>query len=339
MSTRSFTELAEGLYERSPESRARVAEKVARLTEELGLADLRSRMEQTQADVAKAIGTSQSGVSRLERQQDLLVSTLRDYIAATGGQLRLVAEYPDYDLEIRLPVLERPRWEPRSFRIVWQNVQTRQFVHVGELTYTGKRFRFRYTADAELHADFFAFPAFPDLRETYESDDLFDFFADRILSTAQNGFVDLLDALGLTREEATPMELLARSWGLSPHDTMQVIPEPTRGVDESEVLHFLASGVRHVDEGDPERVGRLIARLHVGQPLELEDEPSNRFNEDAIVLLADGKRVGWVPDYLLDYVHKHRGAGAQVHVAVEHANGSERPWHLRLLCRMTVFPQ
>jgi hypothetical protein len=235
-----------------------------------------------------------------------------------------------------LPVLERGNGEPRSFHVVWQNQQTRQFVHVGDLAYSGRRFSFSYTADAELHPDFLAFPAFPDLRKTYESDGLFDFFADRILATAQGDIEDLLDALGLSREEATPTELLARSWGASPHDTIQVIPEPTLDDDGREARLFLASGVRHVDEDDPETVGRTIARLRPGQALQLQDEPTNPFNDQAILLLHEGTPLGWVPDYLLDYVHKNRGGGAHVDVTVEHVNGSDRPWHLRLLCRMTV---
>lgn len=131
MKAKKFEELREGLYERSPDSRQRVAEEVARITGELGLADLRARTAHTQAQLADAIGTSQSGVSRLERQHDALVSTLRDYIAATGGRLHLVARYPEYECEVHLPVLEEdpqtPR-RPRAFRVVWQNAHTRQFL-------------------------------------------------------------------------------------------------------------------------------------------------------------------------------------------------------------------
>jgi hypothetical protein len=34
-------------------------------------------------------------VSKLERREDLYLSTLRTYVAALGGQLRLVVEFPD----------------------------------------------------------------------------------------------------------------------------------------------------------------------------------------------------------------------------------------------------
>ena len=42
----------------------------------------------------------QSEISRLEHRTDLLLSTLRKYIQATGGELQLVAHFPDGDVEL-----------------------------------------------------------------------------------------------------------------------------------------------------------------------------------------------------------------------------------------------
>jgi transcriptional regulator with XRE-family HTH domain len=336
MKTKKFSELRDSLYERSPKSRDRVESEVARLTEQLGLSELRARMKRTQSEIAEAIGTSQSGVSRLERQEDTLISTLRDYVTATGGELCLIARYPDFEHEIRLPVLSKPHgpMEPRRFRVVWQSINDRQFVHVGWLIFENEIFRFSYTPDAELRDDFEPFPAFPDFRGTFESSDLFPFFASRLSSTATSEH--LLSALGLTREDATPTELLARSWGATPHDTIQIVPEPHILEDGSEVRPFLVSGVRHADETNLGSVTKRIQKLKQGEELSLLDEPENPHNERAIVVEAGQIRVGWVPDYLLDYVHKKRSEGMQPHIYVEKANGPEAPWHLRLLCLLEM---
>jgi transcriptional regulator with XRE-family HTH domain len=64
------------------------------LLEELSLRDLRKALNQTQAGIAKTLGVRQDTVSRYERQSDLLLSTLRQYIEAMGGQLSLLAEFP-----------------------------------------------------------------------------------------------------------------------------------------------------------------------------------------------------------------------------------------------------
>lgn len=71
---------------------ARAAELIA---EEMTLRDLRQAFTLTQQRMAKSLGISQDGVSRLEQRSDLLLSTLRSYIGAMGGQLSLIAEFPD----------------------------------------------------------------------------------------------------------------------------------------------------------------------------------------------------------------------------------------------------
>ena len=38
---------------------------------------------------------SQDGVSRIEKRRDFLLSTLRSYVEAMSGKLRLVVEFPD----------------------------------------------------------------------------------------------------------------------------------------------------------------------------------------------------------------------------------------------------
>ncbi len=45
--------------------------------------------------MAGQMGTTQDNVSRLEKRNDLLVSTLRRVIEAMGGRLSIVAEFPD----------------------------------------------------------------------------------------------------------------------------------------------------------------------------------------------------------------------------------------------------
>lgn len=80
----------------TPEERAQVAARTAELVEEeLTLRDLRHAHHVTQERLAELMGVEQENVSRLERRADLLLSTLSNYVAAMGGRLRLVAEFPN----------------------------------------------------------------------------------------------------------------------------------------------------------------------------------------------------------------------------------------------------
>lgn len=55
-----------------------------------------------QATVAEAMGMDQSEISRLERRADLLLSTIRRFVQATGGDLILIAQYPEGEMELSI---------------------------------------------------------------------------------------------------------------------------------------------------------------------------------------------------------------------------------------------
>lgn len=80
----------------TPRQRKRVEARAAQLiAEEMTLRQLRQACKLTQEKVAKSLRIGQEGVSKIERRSDLLISTLREYVQAMGGQLSLVVEFPD----------------------------------------------------------------------------------------------------------------------------------------------------------------------------------------------------------------------------------------------------
>src|SRR5713226_5183591 len=88
--------LEEVMNKFTPEQRARVEARAQELIEEeLTLRDLRQAEHLTQERLAELMGVEQENVSRLERRADLLLSTLSSYVAAMGGKLRLIAEFPN----------------------------------------------------------------------------------------------------------------------------------------------------------------------------------------------------------------------------------------------------
>jgi transcriptional regulator with XRE-family HTH domain len=93
-----------GDAERMANARARLATEEAAYFRHL--ADLRQARRMTQMALAKQLNMVQPSVSRLERQADLYVSTLRRYIEALGGRLEIHAVFPDLDYEIRFEDLE-----------------------------------------------------------------------------------------------------------------------------------------------------------------------------------------------------------------------------------------
>ena len=130
------------------------------------LSALRRRLGRSQAEVATAIGTTQSGVSRIEHQSDMRVSTLDDYVNSLGGRLRLIVEHGTDDLDIIIPSVRRDHsYQSREFRVIWQDKETRSLVHVGWLEFTGNQYLFSYTDEARSHPRFPALPNAACLRQ------------------------------------------------------------------------------------------------------------------------------------------------------------------------------
>ncbi len=59
-----------------------------------GLRALRQIAGKGQADVASALNIKQPSVSKIEKQSDMYLSTLRSYVEAIGGQLELIVKLP-----------------------------------------------------------------------------------------------------------------------------------------------------------------------------------------------------------------------------------------------------
>ena len=76
--------------------RARIEAEAKKLVaEELSLRELRKAFALTQAELAEFARHWTRRSFRIERRADILVSTLRRFIASMGGELELVARFPD----------------------------------------------------------------------------------------------------------------------------------------------------------------------------------------------------------------------------------------------------
>lgn len=89
------------LRQRMPEGAQKAAEaKTHRLLAEMLLQDLRQALQISQENMADRLSTKQANISRIERRKDMYISTLRGYIEAMGGQLDIVARFPQGDVHI-----------------------------------------------------------------------------------------------------------------------------------------------------------------------------------------------------------------------------------------------
>lgn len=84
----------------SPASRARSDARHKQLVAEMPLHELRRAKALSQVKLAEALHINQAAISKMENRTDMYISTLRDYIRAMGGDLEIVARFPDGAIRI-----------------------------------------------------------------------------------------------------------------------------------------------------------------------------------------------------------------------------------------------
>ncbi len=84
----------------SPESRARAEAKAQAMLAEMPLNELRQARGLSQKMLAEVLHVQQPSIAKIEKRTDMYISTLRSHIEAMGGELEVVARFPDGAVKI-----------------------------------------------------------------------------------------------------------------------------------------------------------------------------------------------------------------------------------------------
>jgi len=95
--TKSFKTLRQKMSKPAQEA---AKKKTHQLLKEMVLQELRQALQVSQEAMAVRLSTKQANISRIERRKDMYISTLRSFIEAMGGQLDIVARFPQGDVHI-----------------------------------------------------------------------------------------------------------------------------------------------------------------------------------------------------------------------------------------------
>lgn len=95
LNTMALRKLSELRAQRTLEERARAYAATLKLLDQMPLQELRRAREMSQQTLAEAMDVPQSAISKIEQRTDTYISTIRRYLEAMGGTLRIIAEFPD----------------------------------------------------------------------------------------------------------------------------------------------------------------------------------------------------------------------------------------------------
>jgi DNA-binding XRE family transcriptional regulator len=84
----------------SPASRAQSDIVFRQLMAQMPLHELRKARDLSQVKLAEVLRVNQAAISKIEHRTDMYISTLREYIRAMGGDLQIVAKFPEGEVNI-----------------------------------------------------------------------------------------------------------------------------------------------------------------------------------------------------------------------------------------------
>ena len=193
--------------------------------------------------------------------------------------------------------------------LAWRNPMSRQWLPVGRLTRhetDPAEYEFMYTEGArhtEWSSPLWRVPGFPELDRPYRSTEMFPAFSDRLMNFGRPDRAEYLSYLDLDVDRWTEVAELAISGGRAHSDRFETFPEIVPNADGYFVSRFVLQGL---DQVGPDAV-RQADSLNAEDPLELL---FNSNSPDATKVVSvntgDGYTLGWLPNYLVSWLHHER---------------------------------
>ncbi len=84
----------------SDDAQKKATDRAQTLMAEMPLNELRAAKQLSQETIAKILNKKQANISRLEKNTDMYISTIKHYIEAMGGTLEINAIFPDGKVKI-----------------------------------------------------------------------------------------------------------------------------------------------------------------------------------------------------------------------------------------------
>lgn len=224
--------------------------------------------------------------------------------------------------------------------VAWQSPIDRSWFTVGKLSANGGTFRFAYTAGAEMarSSGFSPFSAFPDLLVSYESERLFPFFGNRLLSQSRREYSDFVKWVSAHEPSDDPVALLAWSGGTRRTDSLELFPKPESDEKGHFHLHFFVHGLSHM----PVSAASRATQLRTGERLLILKDVQNSADRRALMLRTEGEQdiyfLGYFPRYLAREIAPFLEQTELSPVLVLRVNPPPAPIQYRVLCCLQIHP-
>ena len=198
----------------------------------------------------------------------------------------------------------------KTLWLIWKNFKRSRY-KVGELKYneeSKKHYTFRYCFDVvKAQADgFTGFPGFDiEVEDGYESERLFPNIESRLPNSNREDYLEILNSYDLT-QDSSEFEILEATKARLFTDTFEFVPE----FNKNHIV-FNVAGVRHSE--DYEEIKKVLQQ---DDELQLEFEPNNEYDNNALMVKFGNQKLGYVPNYytkeLKELMDNHKKYSAKI---------------------------
>ncbi len=224
--------------------------------------------------------------------------------------------------------------------LIWREPVSRAQYRIGELSYDGFNYHFRYdiegVAVAKRHG--FSLPRLPlsdtfkELDRKYTSKELFPAIAHRLPDPRRPDYAKLLARFKL-QPGSHPFEILRRTRGRLATDELSFEEAPVPTADGHRIDCYVA-GWRFYS-GDS-----VIDSLIVGAPVQLKHDNTNQYDPSAVAVYAStGGMLGYVPVFHSDIVAHALSTGRRVTAAIAEINKPPAPTSDRVKITIVISPR
>jgi hypothetical protein len=214
--------------------------------------------------------------------------------------------------------------QPFVLWLIWQNIETRQRYHVGNLTSLNGKYTFSYVLSGKRRTLLEAIEngyqphlAFRNIQKTYVSDRLFDAFSRRLPDKRRPDFNEVLLTLGLSKEYSE-MDLLRATGGRLGTDPYEFVAPI---IINNGYFDFYIAGWRYY-EGE-----NTLQELKLGEKVEFELDLGNPEDNRAVVILTTkyGNKLGFVPAFYSEFMYDVIKNNGELTARIESINIEAKP--------------
>jgi hypothetical protein len=193
---------------------------------------------------------------------------------------------------------------PYVLWLIWQNIETRQRYHIGNLSSLNGEYTFSYELSGKRRTLFDAINdgyklhlAFRDINKVYKSDRLFDAFARRLPDKRRPDFHELLQSFGLSKDY-TDMDLLRATGGRLATDPYEFV-SPIYKYNDHFDFDFYIAGWRYY-EGE-----KVLQKLKINDEVRFELDLENPKDSKAVAIFTRNSdvKLGFVPAFYSGFMY------------------------------------